>query len=78
MNSWIDKEGEEGAVFHFLDSYYNTGENRKKDVFVKLKRTVGDSAKQKGIGDTIDGWVSGYKLGTVGTSNEGLVSALRN
>ena len=48
----------------------------KRDVFVKLKRTVGDAARKAGMGDTIDGWVSGFKLGSKGTANERTVSAL--
>ena len=72
----IDDEHGEGGVFHHKSAKYCTSENRDKNGFVKIKRTVGAQAAKQGLGDTIDGWVTGFKLGTPGTDNEGLVSAL--
>lgn len=74
VNSIIDAGGE-GVVFHNLLANYCTSENRDKDCFVKLKRSVGGTSAKQGMGDTIDGWISGFKLGSDGTANEGLVSA---
>lgn len=74
VNSIIEAGGE-GVVFHNLNSYYCTSENRDKDCFVKLKRSVGATSSKQGLGDTIDGWISGFKLGSDGTANEGLISA---
>lgn len=73
VNTLIES-GSEGTVFHNLDGYYCTSENRDRNSFVKLKRVVGSSSVS-GMGDSMDGWISGFKLGTPGTANEGLVSA---
>ena len=76
LNHIIDVEHGEGVVVHFLNSPYITTEKRSKSGFVKIKRSVASQAAKQGLGDSIDGWVSGFKLGTPGTDNEGLVSAL--
>lgn len=71
----IINTGGEGIVAHYKLGKYNTTDNRTKDSFLKLKRSVGAQASGQGMGDQIDGWISGFKLGTPGTANEGLVSA---
>lgn len=68
--------GGEGVVFHNRDGVYCTSENRSKTSYIKLKRSVSATKDGIGMGDTIDGFVSGFKLGGVGTVNEGLVTTL--
>lgn len=75
VNTLIN-EGQEGVVVHNLLSPYVTSDNRYKDGFIKIKRTVGSGASM-GIDDTIDGWISGFKVGSNGTANEGLISAFQ-
>lgn len=74
LNSIIEKGGE-GIVGHYRKGSYNTSENRSKTSYMKLKRSVGAQAANEGLGDAIDGWISGFKMGKEGTSNEGLISA---
>lgn len=75
LNNILDSHGE-GVVFHNKKGDYCTSENRSKTSFVKLKRSVKATMAKTGIGDSIDGWVSGFKLGSKDTANEGLVAAL--
>ena len=65
--------GAEGVVAHNLDGFYNTGVNRKRDVFVKLKRSVNKTSMRN---ESMDGWISGYELGTKGTKNENRIATL--
>lgn len=76
LNSIIDLGGE-GIVGHYKRGEYCTSENRSKTSFVKLKRSVGSAASANGIGDTIDGWISGFKIGSNGTANENLIAAFQ-
>jgi hypothetical protein len=76
LNQIIDVEMGEGVVAHNAQGVYCTEERRDKNVYIKIKRSVGAQAAKAGMGDTIDAWVSGYKLGTEGTANENLVAAL--
>lgn len=76
MLNRILSSGGEGLVFHNKLGHYTASENRDKTSWVKLKRTVSESAQHDGIGDTIDAYVTGFKLGTPDTNREGLVSAL--
>jgi len=76
LSQIIDQEGGEGVVAHNAASTYIMSENRSKQGFIKIKRSVGAQADKLGMGDTIDGWISGYDLGSEGTSNETLVSSL--
>ncbi len=71
----ILNEGGEGIVAHYDKGSYCTSENRSKTSFIKLKRAVG-SDNMAGMGDTIDAWVSGFKMGSNGTANEGIIGAL--
>lgn len=72
----ILNNGGEGIVFHNRKGSYCTSENRSKTSFIKLKRSVSSTMNKEGLGDTIDAFVTGYKLGKVGTANEGLISVL--
>lgn len=76
LNAILD-EGGEGIVAHNREGSYVTSENRSKASWVKLKRSVRASLEKSGMGDSIDGWISGFKLGSEGTQNDGLVSALQ-
>lgn len=75
LNSILNNGGE-GVVGHYRKGSYCVSENRSKEAFVKLKRSVTATMSGSGMGDSIDGFVSGFKMGTVGTANEGLVGAL--
>lgn len=70
----ILNNGGEGIVGHYRKGKYCTSENRSKTSFVKLKRSIASTSK--GMGDSIDGFVSGFKMGSNGTSNEGIIGAL--
>lgn len=72
----ILNEGGEGVVFHNKLGSYCTSENRSKTSFIKLKRSVSATMNKTGMGDTIDGFVTGFKMGTNGTANEGIIAAL--
>ena len=71
----IINEGGEGVVAKDLDSGYEPWGKRRGE-WVKLKRTVSQSLLAEKLGDTVDAFVSGFKEGNIGTSNEGLVGAL--
>lgn len=73
LNSILDSHGE-GVVVHNLNSYYSTSENRDKDGFIKIKRTVG--AQANSLGDTLDVWVSGFKMSSEKAGNAGIIGAL--
>lgn len=72
----IIANGGEGVVFHYRKGNYCTSENRSRTSFIKLKRSVSATMSNQGMGDTIDGFVTGFKMGSNGTANEGLISAL--
>ena len=42
----------------------------------KIKRTISQSIMMEKIGDTVDAFITGFKEGNIGTSNEGLIGAL--
>lgn len=75
LNTIIDNGGE-GVVFHNKKGFYCTSENRSKESFIKLKRSISATQSKQGLGDQIDGFVTGFKMGSNGTANEGLISAL--
>ena len=70
LNAILNKGGE-GVVCYFLNGDYNTSENRSKTSFVKIKRTITAAENGTGLGDTIDAFVTGFKVGSNGTANEG-------
>ena len=67
--------GGEGCLAKNINSKYDYSGRRGND-WIKLKRTVSQSLLMEKVGDTIDGFVTGFKPGNVGTANEGLVGAL--
>lgn len=67
----ILSEGGEGVVLKNVDAPYIPTESRYHRMWVKMKRTASET-----LGDTIDGFVSGYLPGKQGTGFENLVGAL--
>ena len=67
--------GGEGVVAKDLNSKYDLLGKRAGE-WVKIKRTISQSVLMEKIGDTIDAFITGFKEGNAGTSNEGLVGAL--
>ena len=74
LNSILNNGGE-GVVCHNRRSPYVTSNNRSKTGFIKIKRSVSSTMNGVGMGDTIDGWISGFKVGSNGTANEGIISS---
>jgi ATP-dependent DNA ligase len=66
--------GGEGVVAKDLNSKYDTLGKRAGE-WIKLKRTVSQSLLMEEVGDTIDAFITGYKLGNEGTNRENQVSA---
>lgn len=54
------KSGLDGVVAHYAKGRYCTTEPRSKTSYVKIKRAIGESG---GLGDTIDAYVTGFRLG---------------
>ena len=73
----IIQEGGEGIVAHYRKGSYNTTDKRSKTSYIKLKRSVKSTMLKAGIGDTIDGWISGFEMSGKGTANEGLVGSVK-
>lgn len=67
--------GGEGVVAKDLNSKYDISGKRAGE-WIKLKRTVSQSLLMEEVGDTIDAFITGFKLGNEGTNREGQVSAL--
>lgn len=67
--------GGEGCVAKDLNSKYDI-KGKRAGEWIKLKRTISQSLLMEEVGDTIDAFVTGYKLGNPGTNRENQVSAL--
>lgn len=67
--------GGEGVVFWNRNGRYTASENRDKTSWVKLKRSVTSTFQKEGLGDSIDAYITGFKMSTEGTSREGLIGA---
>lgn len=67
--------GGEGVVAKDLTSSYDI-KGKRAGEWVKCKRSISQSIMMEKIGDTIDAFITGFKEGNVGTSNEGLIGAL--
>lgn len=70
------KMGGEGVVAKRIDGVYWPFEARTRSTWIKIKRSVTQSMVEKKMGDTLDGYVSGWEEGSPGTANEGLIGAL--
>lgn len=68
----IIENGGEGVVAHYRKGSYCTSENRSKTSFIKIKRKISEA---HGLGDQFDAFVGGFKMGTNGTANEGIIGA---
>lgn len=71
--SIIDANGEGCIAKNLNDTYDILG--RRDGRWVKLKRSVQETLIRQGH-DSIDAFVSGFTLGTIGTKNEGKVGSL--
>lgn len=67
--------GGEGVVAKDLNSSYDI-QGKRAGEWIKLKRTVSQSLLMEKVGDTIDAFITGFKLGNPGTNRENQVSAL--
>lgn len=72
LNTLLD-QGSEGVVVHGRKAFYCTSDNRSKTSFIKIKRSIKSTI---GLGDTFDGFVSGFIIGKPGTANENIIGAL--
>lgn len=72
----IIADGKEGIVAKDLNTVYDSSGKRRGE-WVKIKRSVTQSLMQENLGDTVDAFVIGFEEGTKGTSNEGLVGAIK-
>jgi len=68
----VIKNGGEGVIFKRLDSPYYPTSTRRRDGFVKLKRSV-----KEAYGKDIDVFVSGYVEATKGKAWDGLIGGLK-
>lgn len=66
-------QGEEGTVFWNMKGSYDTSDNRKRTSFVKLKRSL---SAVVGLGDTIDAFITGFKMSDEKGGNAGLIGSL--
>jgi ATP-dependent DNA ligase len=73
----ILRRGGEGVVLKNVYSQYVASSNRSKTGFLKVKRTLSQALDlETGMGDSIDGWISGYELATEGKGFEGLIGSI--
>lgn len=70
------KAGGEGIVIKDINSPYLPSSSRSHRKWVKVKRSMTESLQMEGIGDTIDGYISGYELADEDKSWSGLIGAL--
>lgn len=68
--------GEEGVVCWNREGIYEASENRSKTSWVKIKRSVSGALSKQGLGDTIEAFVTGFKMSKEDTSRKGLIGAL--
>lgn len=72
----ILEAGGEGVVAKNMASPYVPTTSRKRDAWVKIKRSMKNSLTNTGYGDTIDGWISGFQLGEEGKQWEEYVGTI--
>lgn len=70
----IIHEGGEGCVVKDINSKYDLLGKRAGE-WIKVKRTVSQSLLVEKLGDTVDAFITGFKLGNPGTNRENQVSA---
>lgn len=67
---------EEGSIVKLLDSPYVMNGNRSHDAWIKLKRTATSSLVEAKLGDTIDGFVTGFSNVKDSNTNSWRIGAL--
>lgn len=67
---------EEGSIVKLLNSTYHMDGNRSHDAWVKLKRTATSSLVEANLGDTIDGFVTGFSNVKDSNTNSWRIGAL--
>lgn len=67
---------EEGSIVKILNSTYDMSGNRSHDAWVKLKRTATSSLVEANLGDTIDGFVTGFSNVKDSNTNSWRIGAL--
>jgi len=72
----IVSRGGEGVIAKDVDAKYIASDNRQKGAWTKIKRSVAESLQMQGLGDTIDGFITGGAVGEPGTLNESRISRL--
>lgn len=65
----ILNEGGEGVVAQNYNGTYCTSDKRSKESYIKIKHQLGE---RKGLADTIDGYIGGFKVG-----DDGIINALQ-
>lgn len=67
---------EEGSIVKLLSSPYDMSGNRSHDAWIKLKRTATSSLVEANLGDTIDGFVTGFSNVKDSNTNSWRIGAL--
>ena len=67
---------EEGSIVKLLDSTYDMSGNRSHNAWIKLKRTATSSLAEQNLGDTIDGFVTGFSNVKDSNTNSWRIGAL--
>ncbi len=69
-------KGGEGCVAKNIFSIYIPTSSRRRDAWVKVKRSMSESMQMYGIGDTIDAYITGYEEADESKGWAGLVGAI--
>jgi len=77
FHAGILNEGGEGTIAVNINTSYNGTPNRHRDEWIKIKRSVSESAQMEGLGDTIDGYITGFEEADEGKGWAGLIGALK-
>ena len=75
-NYFVEEVLVHNCVAKNLYSPYISTSSRRRDGFVKIKRTMSESLRFEGLADTVDGWISGFEPADDTKSWKGLVGAL--
>lgn len=68
--------GAEGVILKNLKSPYIASNARRRDGFVKVKRTMSEAREMSGLGDTIDAFVTGFEPADETKGFAGMVGCL--
>lgn len=53
--------GKEGSIVKVLDAKYDMTGRRTHDAWIKLKRVINNDLLEQNLGDTVDGFITGFK-----------------